>query len=275
MPQMMHVTAPTADARTKPASWWFPRAACPLLSASIGLTALGSLFAVAYPDVDIAIARLFYVTGDGFVAAHDRGLLFVRAMGRVLPTIAIAWITGLLVVRLVQGKALPWFSDRALVFVASVFAIGPGLIVNTLFKSHWGRPRPLETDLFGGAHPFVSAWVPGGGCTHNCSFVSGEAAAATAMLAFALILPSRFRAAAVTAVLAWTIIIGANRVAFGAHYASDVTLGALMSLTITLALSRLILRDTGRPLHALTDLIKSAALRTHIEIRNICDGRQG
>ena len=36
-------------------------------------------------------------------------------------------------------------------------ALGPGLMVNTIFKDHWGRPRPVMLEVFSSAQPFVCA----------------------------------------------------------------------------------------------------------------------
>ncbi|MEN9895310.1 MAG: hypothetical protein RIR97_1162, partial [Pseudomonadota bacterium] len=53
------------------------------------------------------------------------------------------------------------------------WVICTGLIVNLLLKAHSGRPRPVNTDLFGGTEMFMAAGSFGGSCQSNCSFISG------------------------------------------------------------------------------------------------------
>ncbi|MHA1821710.1 MAG: phosphatase PAP2 family protein [Promethearchaeota archaeon] len=45
-------------------------------------------------------------------------------------------------------------------FVIFTIIIGAGIIVNFIFKEHWGRWRPLQTTLFGGTQPFYKLWEP-------------------------------------------------------------------------------------------------------------------
>jgi hypothetical protein len=62
----------------------------------------------------------------------------------------------------------------------SLFSLGlsAGLMTNLILKSHSGRPRPRQTDLFGGSLEFMPAGSFNGACERNCSFVSGEASGA-------------------------------------------------------------------------------------------------
>lgn len=62
-------------------------------------------------------------------------------------------------------------------FLAILLALGPGLIVNSVFKEYWGRPRPREVVQFGGTKEFLHPWQPG--IAHNGrSFPSGHSSGA-------------------------------------------------------------------------------------------------
>lgn len=55
----------------------------------------------------------------------------------------------------------PLFKFRkSLSVIVFTLAIGSGLIVHGLLKDHWGRPRPRQTVLFGGAYPYVPFYIP-------------------------------------------------------------------------------------------------------------------
>ena len=65
-------------------------------------------------------------------------------------------------------------TGRNLAFLALTLALGPGLLVNGLIKEHSHRPRPFQTQDFGGPWQFRPFGDFDGQCTTDCSFVSGE-----------------------------------------------------------------------------------------------------
>lgn len=80
---------------------------------------------------------------------------------------------------------------RRAAFVVLALALGPGLVVNAVLKEHVGRARPAQLETFGGEASFSPAWTLSDQCAENCSFVSGDVAAAAAMLAPALLVAAR------------------------------------------------------------------------------------
>lgn len=229
-----HFTLATRVAETSERLGW-PVVA--LIAAQIVFSAV----IIARPDIDTHLSAEFYRAGVGFPLAQDAHLLLLRWLGRAVPASIAIVLTALVVWRLLRKQTFVTISDRALAFVACSFALGPGLIVNVILKSHWGRARPLATDLFGGSAQFTPAWWPWGECYSNCSFVSGEASTAAVLMALAAITPRRYRSASMGAVTAWMIAISLNRMAFGAHYFSDVVLSCLLTLTVVYALKALII----------------------------------
>jgi lipid A 4'-phosphatase len=208
----------------------------------VALTAaIASLLFVSFPAIDQAIARAFYQPGVGFPLSQDTTLRWLRWLGRIVPQIALGALAALLIFRIARRRQLSMVSDAAFGYVAVVFALGPLLMSNLLFKSNWGRPRPSQTDLFGGNLEFTPAWQVSGQCSWNCSFVSGEASMSMALVAFAFLIPKPRRRTAIAVVCAWTVVVSANRMAFGAHYLSDVLLAAAMTGMIALALKAIML----------------------------------
>jgi membrane-associated PAP2 superfamily phosphatase len=119
---------------------------------------------------------------------------------------------------------------RAGFFFAAVLALGPGLLINSVFKAHWGRPRPRQTVEFGGNLPFVSVWVRTS-LSKSRSFPSGHASMGFYLMAPAFLLYRRRRGLALAFVFVGLLsggYIGLARVVQGAHFPSDVVWSAGM-----------------------------------------------
>ncbi len=92
----------------------------------------------------------------------------------------------------------------------------------------------------GGSHAYVHWWDRRGTCLNNCSFASGEAAAAAWMFGPAMLAPPHWRAAAMAGAAVFTVTMSALRVAAGGHFVTDVVFGALVSLAVLLAVHKAI-----------------------------------
>ena len=214
-----------------------PAATRPLALAALVTFALSLVFLLA-PHLDIAVAALFHAPGVGvgteFPAENSGFLQALRRSGMGVTR----WATILIVLALLAKTLTPLLAraipTRPLLFLATSLALGPGLLVNAVFKEVWGRPRPSETTLFGGPWTFFPAWVPGGSCPTNCSFPSGEASGAAWLLALVFVVPERWRRPTLAAVLVWMVVISANRMAFGSHFLSDVLIGWSLMLCVVL-----------------------------------------
>lgn len=192
----------------------------------------------AFPQLDLATAKLFchaYAAGDlsangrycpGFPAQSDARVIVIRKILFYLPPL----IATLFALDIVYRWAVtpPWlcrgFRREALAVLA--YLAGPIAIVNGIFKEYSGRPRPYETNLFGGELHFVPVADFTGACSSNCSFVSGEAAAAGWLMGVALLLAPR-RPRLCRGLIAASLITPIFRLAMGGHYLSDVLLGWL------------------------------------------------
>ena len=202
----------------------------------------------AYPNLDIATARLFYdgttfpIAANPWINGLRTALIWAEDGGFVL--VVIAWFASR------KGPILS-LHRRDWAFQALVFLLGPGLIVNGVLKRQWGRARPFMTTDFGGKAQFSSAWDFADQCARNCSFVSGEAAGATA-LAIALCMVLRANR---THIAPWSYQIGVavslclplitlwQRMAAGRHYLSDVVLGSLLVCLLAAVLRLVMYKD--------------------------------
>lgn len=108
-------------------------------------------------------------------------------------------------------------------FLAILLALGPGLLVNTLFKEYWGRPRPREVVQFGGKKEFLQPWEKG--IAHKGrSFPSGHSSAAFYLTSpFFLYRRKKPRAAAfwMAGGLLFGVLMSVARITQGGHFLSD------------------------------------------------------
>ncbi len=230
----------------------------PLLAAA--LAAAWVMLALAFnarPQWDLAGAAAFFdaercaatagqLSCRGFAAQESALLVGFRTIMHDAPI--VIGVVLLVLVGLGWRKGMRWRDAGLRVRLVPVLAliIGPGLIVNAALKQIWGRPRPWMTEQFGGWMPFVEAGVIEGMCERNCSFVSGEAAGAGWLLCLTVLVPPRWRW---PAFIALALISGAMaflRVAFGAHYLSDVVLGYLLSVAVFVTVAALAQRSVAR-----------------------------
>lgn len=201
------------------------------LRVTLAATGFASVLALTFPRFDVAVASLFF-SGGRFPAEKVAVLVDLRLAGMavtriVVVALVLGWLGKLFVPMLSRG-----LSTRGLMFLSASMALGPGILVNSILKEFWGRPRPWQITDFGGSMSFFPAWVPGGACASNCSFPSGEASSAMWLIALALVAPARWRRATTIAVAGWTLAISLNRMAFGGHFLSDVVIGWGLTATV-------------------------------------------
>lgn len=206
-----------------------------LLSLLVTLT-LSAVF-VSFPQIDTALSRLFYVEGEGFPASKITALNTFRAFGQYFPlTLTIVLVFGL-VLKLIYPSRPSLFPPRFTLYFASLFLLGPALLVNGIFKPFFDRPRPRSTVEFGGQDLFVHAWGLGGDFFDDRSFVSGEAAVVVCLIPLAFFVPIVWRRCVFVLLSLFAALTALNRIAFGAHFLSDVLIAAGLMATLSIALA--------------------------------------
>ena len=203
----------------------------PIDAIGIVFLLIAALF-VAFPGLDLVVSGLF---GDvhGFPMRRSASWNIVRDMMIGLTDGTMVVATSMLVAGLLW-PACRVLRTRVLAFAVTSYALGPGLLINAVLKSHSGRARPWNVDLFGGDAAFTPVLTFADQCRSHCSFVSGEAGAlatvATILLIVAVpLLPSRHHAAARISIVSAALAGSLLRVAFGAHFLSDVVFAWLVS----------------------------------------------
>lgn len=180
---------------------------------------------VLWTELDLALAARFYEPGRGFSAAGQiwwiqLTYVAVAKAGILAPVLLFLLLLGYL------PRARRWAPRRMVIaYLLAVLVVGPGLLANTVFKDHWGRPRPVHLTQFGGHATFTPALQPSIQCPRNCSFVSGHAAAAFYPMAGFWVTRRRGWLAGGTA---FGLFVGFTRMAMGAHFLSDVLFAGLV-----------------------------------------------
>lgn len=209
----------------------------------------------AFPGIDMFVARSVFTavactvpepvgrTCGDFSYARAPILVGFRTFTLYLPYFA-AGVLLLSLVLAIRRNGARWSSlkEEASLAALIAFVLGCGLIVNAFLKEFAGRPRPRDTDLFGGAMDFVSAGSFAGDCLRNCSFVSGEASSGGWLFCLIPLLSPRFRSVFGVPLLAIAVLMPTFRVVTGAHYMSDAVLGWLSSLVVFLGVLALFAR---------------------------------
>jgi lipid A 4'-phosphatase len=207
-----------------------------------GLTiALGIGFAVGVicavdPQLDLDIAGAFFDPARHlFDVNAQMWVQHTREAARVLITLIVLPAFLAVIGKLIWPRRRMLIEARAALFLIATLALGPGLLTNVILKDHWGRPRPIDVQQFGGDYRFTSWWDPRGGCPDNCSFIAGEPSGAFWTLAPAALAGPELQPLAYAAALAFGAGVGVLRIAAGAHFFSDVVFaGVFMYLLIWL-----------------------------------------
>ncbi len=209
------------------APWW-------LWGITLGFGALIGLCTVT--DIDLALSARFYAPDTGWRYAEAWGWRWLFEFG-LRPAIVMASVA--FVVLIGSWLRPPWrrYRRACLVLVLAV-ALGPGVVVNSILKPYWGRPRPRHVAMFGGSQVYHPWWRPGGPGSGK-SFPSGHASMGFVMVAGAVLIPRsyrRLRHGAIGAAISYGLLMGCGRIVQGGHFFSDVLWSGVIVVLITYVL---------------------------------------
>lgn len=201
----------------------------------------------SFPAADIAVSRLFCRADDGAQQACDlfpaRNHWLTAAFRPLFYWIPIGALAVMIIDIIRQYARNRWADRKRLrneVFALAAYLIGPIILVNGLLKAYSGRPRPVDVTVFGGDLGFAPAGDFSGACLSNCSFVSGEAAAAGWLLCLIPLLRGPFRHIVAALIIDVSLAAPFLRVAMGSHFLSDALLGWLIGAMSLPALAALL-----------------------------------
>lgn len=188
---------------------------------------LSITFFALFPTLDITVQQWLFTAEDGFFLRDHPLVSFVYH--------GVEWFSGgallLTLITLVGGFGFrhPQLRKhgRAATFFFLAIVLGPGLLVNGVFKENWGRARPAQIQEFGGEKQYTPPLQATDQCSRNCSFTSGHASIGFVLLALGYAFPRQRRrwfAVGIT----FGLLVGLGRMMQGRHFLSDVIFSGLL-----------------------------------------------
>lgn len=193
--------------------WWF------VVSLAV------SFVVIFFPELDLYISSLF-VRNNTFYLANHPLLEWIHNSVPYITITLVLLLTTLLGYSFFKRKIPFQLTQRKVIYLFLALIVGPGFIVNTVFKDQWGRARPYQVVEFGGTKTFTPAFKISDQCQHNCSFVSGDPSVGFYFFSFVLVYRMRFL---------WVPLLlgstfGITRIMQGSHFFSDVIFSGMVTL---------------------------------------------
>lgn len=176
-------------------------------------------------DLDLKTSTAFYDasnSADAWPWNLNPVIQFLYEYG-TYPAIGAASVAGVLWVASAFRPELIKHRGLAM-FLALVMAIGPGLLVNAVFKEHYGRPRPRDVEQLGGDKQFMPVLQPDFSQKEK-SFPSGHASMGFYWMCLGVFYWERNRRWGWGLLLlgaGYGCLMGFGRIAQGGHWLSDI-----------------------------------------------------
>lgn len=184
-------------------------------------------------NLDIRIASYFYhpeLDNPWIVGSQPVWQFFYD----LIPVLSAVTLFGTLLIIVATTISKRRLSLRLpALYIFCCLLLGPGLIVNTLFKDNWGRERPRNVIELGGSE----AYTPPLKYNFNGdgrSFPSGHSSVGFFLISFYFLWKRRNKTLANIALFS-TIVVGVGtgfaRMAAGGHFLSDVLWSAIITFS--------------------------------------------
>ena len=175
------------------------------------------------PQWDINFSAIFYINSDFYASDKWWGDFVYSGVHFATPVVIALYAIYLLLSFILKKKRFIGISRKAILYMALVLILGPGLFVNSVLKEHIGRARPVDTQCFSGEQQFAPAFARTNECDGNCSFVSGHASFGFYWLALGFLGTTVFRKRMGYALgIFMGFGIGLVRIMQGKHFLSDI-----------------------------------------------------
>jgi lipid A 4'-phosphatase len=219
----------------------------PLQKTFIASTIVAALVFTIFPGIDLVVSGLFYRDGAFYLRDNVVVKFLYRYGERPVEITAAAALILYLLSRVMRRQAMFGRPRRVWLYLFFVAAIGPGLIVNSALKDHFGRARPVQVGAFGGDRAFTPVLMPAQECKRNCSFPCGHCAAGFYFLSMGFVLSGRWRTVGFGGGLVFGALLSLVRLVQGGHFLSDVVFSLIIVYAVSALLHYAMFRESYRP----------------------------
>ncbi len=189
---------------------------------------------IKVPNVDLWVSARYWHPDTGFFQKNNP---VVMALYDYTPLVGHSLVLTMLLLAVLAPWLSRWaqargrdalsaellgFWRRTALGCLCVAVLSSGLIVELGLKKTMGRPRPVQTEQFGGDMPFHAIYERGSTPSKHKSFPSGHAAAGFSLMALGLACGRTWRRRWFLAGLVTGGVVGLGRIMQGGHYLSDI-----------------------------------------------------
>ncbi len=183
-------------------------------------------------NIDLTVQRMFFHSETGWFLKETPPWNWFYHYSN-LPALILS-VLSLVVFALSFNFAKFYRYKLISLFLVLVMIIGPGLLINSILKDNWGRPRPRNITEFGGKYSYEEL-LEIDPESKGKSFPCGHCSMGFYFMAFYFVLRKRKRILSYLFLfggIVYGLLIGMARIIQGGHFASDVILsGILVYLT--------------------------------------------
>lgn len=195
-------------------------------------------------DLDLKVALCFYDNQNEWLSGNVAPWVYFYKYGE-MPAVLVAVSLILLFIFTFINKGffqnkiqnINYFRKQ-IIFMPLAYIIGPGIIVNSLLKGFWGRPRPRDIINFGGQYNFEPVFTIDLSSPGN-AFCCGHCSIAFIFLAFFFIFKNtnnKFAYIFFIVAIIFGVLMSIARIKSGAHFLSDALWSACVTYFTCIAL---------------------------------------
>lgn len=203
-----------------------------LVYSSIFVSGFALIIVTLFPNLDINFSWLFYHDEYGFIYRNNNIVKLLFIIIPILVKLLFSVIAVYLIYIIIRYRNFNKLIASWSFYIILTSLVGPGLLVNYIFKENFGRARPNQIMAFDGSKNFTRAFKITNECAHNCSFSSGHAAMGYSFTSLAYIAPYIFFTKIYSSALFFGSLVGLSRILMGGHFLSDVLASCFVILII-------------------------------------------
>lgn len=178
---------------------------------------------ILFSPFDLWLTAHFWTPEAGFYMKDDLWAEILYVVFREMPKFIIPVLLFAIIYPYFKKAYKDTQKKAAFLFV--VLLIGPGIIVDMVFKEYWDRPRPRDVVEFQGEKQFSPAFIIADQPGKNKSFISGHAGMGFFFIAFAWVARKR-RYFWLGMAIGGLVSLG--RMVQGGHFLTDILTSAFV-----------------------------------------------